>query len=96
MSEGAASEKLNTTGSRESHLARPFTSSSRLQPQTYNMNGMNGIAAPAGLWQEARNSDGRIYYFNTQTKVTQWDKPVELMNPAEVRCLVLLADSIRN
>ncbi|KAI9886448.1 MAG: hypothetical protein M1823_001766 [Watsoniomyces obsoletus] len=47
------------------------------------MNGMNGISPPAGLWQEARNSDGRIYYFNTQTKATQWDKPLELMNPAE-------------
>lgn len=45
------------------------------------MNGMNGIPA---LWQEARNTDGRIYYYNVQTKATQWTKPFELMTPAEV------------
>jgi len=40
----------------------------------------------SALWQEARNpADGRIYYYNTQTKETQWTKPVDLMTPAEVR-----------
>lgn len=38
-----------------------------------------------GLWQEARAPDGRVYYYNTQTKATQWTKPAELMGPAEVR-----------
>ena len=36
------------------------------------------------LWQEARSPDGRVYYFNAQTKATQWTKPVELMTPVEV------------
>lgn len=44
---------------------------------------MNGHMVP-NLWQEASNADGRIYYYNTVTKVTQWDKPVELMTPVEV------------
>lgn len=44
---------------------------------------MNGIVAPSGLWQEARHTDGRVYYYNTQTKATQWTKPEELMTPAE-------------
>lgn len=48
------------------------------------MNGINGHAAPPGLWQEARNADGRVYYYNTITKATQWNKPEELMTPAEV------------
>jgi len=48
-------------------------------------NGINGYAAAAVLWQEAKNSDGRIYYYNTITKATQWTKPEELMSPAEVR-----------
>ena len=39
------------------------------------------------LWQEARNADGRVYYYNTITKITQWDKPVELMTPVEVRSM---------
>ena len=48
------------------------------------MNGINGHTAPPGLWQEARNADGRVYYYNTITKATQWNKPEELMTPAEV------------
>jgi len=46
---------------------------------------MNGAPAGQSLWQEARNSDGRVYYYNVQTKATQWEKPVELMTPVEVR-----------
>lgn len=49
------------------------------------MNGITVVARPPGLWQEARNADGRVYYYNTQTKATQWTKPIELMTPAEVR-----------
>ncbi|KAI9928782.1 hypothetical protein ASPWEDRAFT_168755 [Aspergillus wentii DTO 134E9] len=47
---------------------------------------MNPMSAPSGaspLWQEARNSDGRVYYYNIQTKATQWAKPFELMTPIE-------------
>jgi hypothetical protein len=43
----------------------------------------NGHPVPA-LWQEARNTDGRVYYYNVQTKATQWTKPKELMTPVEV------------
>jgi hypothetical protein len=39
----------------------------------------------SAIWQEAKAQDGKIYYYNVQTKVTQWTKPVELMSPAEVR-----------
>ena len=48
------------------------------------MNSINGASGPPSLWQEARNTDGRVYYYNTQTKATQWNKPLELMTPAEV------------
>ena len=54
------------------------------------MNGTNGVVGPPGLWQEARNAEGRVYYYNTQTKATQWTKPVELMSPAEVRVFGVL------
>ncbi|KAL9104266.1 MAG: hypothetical protein Q9163_000762 [Psora crenata] len=47
------------------------------------MDGANGVAAPRGLWSEARNPEGRVYYYNTVTKATQWTKPIELMTPAE-------------
>jgi pre-mRNA-processing factor 40 len=53
------------------------------------MNGANGINGSSALWQEARNADGRVYYYNTITKATQWTKPEELMTPAEVRSFPL-------
>ena len=52
---------------------------------------MNGVNGAAGLWQEARNADGRVYYYNTQTKATQWAKPQELMTPGEV-CEIPLSE----
>jgi pre-mRNA-processing factor 40 len=60
-------------------------------------NGINGHGPAPVLWQEARNADGRVYYYNTITKATQWTKPEELMSPAEVyenslflRCLLII------
>lgn len=52
---------------------------------------MSGAAfpPPAGTWQEHRTPDGRIYYYNAITKVTQWTKPEEIMTPAEVCFYVL-------
>src|SRR5690606_26103937 len=29
-----------------------------------------------GEWKEATSSDGRIYYYNTVTKKTTWEKPI--------------------
>ncbi|KAK6335598.1 hypothetical protein TWF696_002365 [Orbilia brochopaga] len=37
----------------------------------------------SSLWQEARAPDGKTYYYNTQTKATQWQKPLEMMAPLE-------------
>jgi pre-mRNA-processing factor 40 len=48
------------------------------------MNPMPGQPGAPVLWQEARNAEGRVYYYNVQTKVTQWAKPIELMTPVEV------------
>ena len=49
------------------------------------MNGYDGGAGGAAAWQEHRTPDGRAYYYNAATKVTQWTKPEELMSGAEVR-----------
>lgn len=50
------------------------------------MNGINGhFGQPPNPWQEHKTQDGRAYYYNTFTKVTQWTKPEEMMGPAEVR-----------
>lgn len=50
---------------------------------------MDPNASAAALWQEARNAEGRAYYYNVQTKATQWTKPQELMTPVEVRTKIL-------
>jgi pre-mRNA-processing factor 40 len=75
------------------HLSPAFPSLSPASPKVAlialasKMNGaMNGHSAPPSLWQKARNADGRVYYYNTVTKATQWTKPEDLMTPAEVRC----------
>jgi len=49
------------------------------------MNGINGQGGAPSLWSEARNPEGRVYYYNTVTKATQWTKPEEMMTAAEVR-----------
>ena len=53
---------------------------------------MNGVTPPFGqppqVWQEHRTPDGRSYFYNTITKVTQWTKPEEMMGAAEVSMLL--------
>jgi pre-mRNA-processing factor 40 len=46
---------------------------------------MNGLPPIPVIWQEARTAEGRVYYYNVQTKATQWTKPPDLMTPQEVR-----------
>ncbi|RDA90366.1 hypothetical protein CP533_3368 [Ophiocordyceps camponoti-saundersi (nom. inval.)] len=55
------------------------------------MNGWANPPPPGGppppVWQEHHTPDGRAYYYNNVTKVTQWTKPEDLMSHAE-RALV--------
>ena len=55
--------------------------------QLGKMNGIPGPFPPVGgaAWTEHRTPDGRVYYYNAMTKVTQWTKPEDMMTPAEVR-----------
>ncbi|KAI1386714.1 uncharacterized protein F4822DRAFT_411032 [Hypoxylon trugodes] len=47
------------------------------------MNGVNGHYGQPNPWQEYKSPDGRVYYYNSITKATQWTKPEDLMSPAE-------------
>lgn len=69
--------KLNPRACSFSHLASVVLQASTMNP-------MNASSGAPALWQEARNPEGRVYYYNTQTKATQWTKPVELMTGVEV------------
>ena len=87
----AAIKRQNTkpSGSRRDRarhrIASRFASVLFTTLRPCKMNATNGATVPPGLWQEARNADGRVYYYNVQTKATQWQKPLELMTPAEVQ-----------
>lgn len=35
------------------------------------------------VWQELKAPDGRAYYYNPQTQVTQWQKPDEMLTPVD-------------
>jgi pre-mRNA-processing factor 40 len=39
---------------------------------------------PNQPWREHTTENGRVYFYNTQTKITQWNKPEPLMTPAEL------------
>ncbi len=52
-------------------------------------NGVNGHGSAPVLWSEARSAEGRVYYYNSITKETQWTKPEELMTPAEVSSMCI-------
>lgn len=37
----------------------------------------------SSLWTEHRSPDGRLYWFNTQSRASVWERPDELKSPAE-------------
>ncbi|KAJ1982601.1 U1 snRNP protein [Dimargaris xerosporica] len=41
----------------------------------------------ASVWQEARTPEGKVYFYNSLTKKTMWEKPDELKTPEEQRAL---------
>lgn len=60
------------------------------------MSGFPGqYGALATSWQEHHTPDGRAYYYNTATKVTQWTKPEEMMAPEEVRLPTMRQNMVR-
>lgn len=36
------------------------------------------------MWTEHKSLDGKVYFYNTETKQSTWEKPDELKSPAEV------------
>ncbi|KAF3434517.1 hypothetical protein FNV43_RR21602 [Rhamnella rubrinervis] len=41
------------------------------------------LSSDASDWREHTSADGRRYYYNRKTKLSSWEKPLELMTPTE-------------
>ncbi|KAK9325594.1 hypothetical protein V1517DRAFT_313765 [Lipomyces orientalis] len=41
------------------------------------------MSSSTSLWQEHKAADGRVYYYNTQTRESSWTKPDALLTPKE-------------
>lgn len=61
---------------------QPSVPISGTQPGTINI--------ASSDWQEHTAGDGKRYYYNKKTRQSSWEKPVELMTPIEVSCVLLL------
>jgi len=46
-------------------------------------------AAKRSEWSEHTAPDGRVYYYNSVTKHSLWEKPDELKTPSEVSILIM-------
>ena len=57
---------------------------SALEARHLVLTGLSTSGVVLSTTREASDKDGRKYYYNSQTKATQWTKPEDLMSAAEV------------
>lgn len=50
------------------------------------MPAMSSLSHPE--WSEHKSPDGRVYYYNSVSKQSSWEKPDDLKTPAEVCSLM--------
>ncbi len=50
-----------------------------LKLMLYSFQAATPVANDAGGWQTHYTAEGRPYYFNPSTNVTQWDAPANIM-----------------
>ena len=44
----------------------------------------------ASAWGEHKAPDGRIYFYNSVTKESSWEKPDDLKSPQEVKAFITI------
>ena len=49
----------------------------------WNGGGMGGGGGGASEWVEHTTPQGRVYYYNSRTEASVWEKPESLMTPGE-------------
>ena len=50
---------------------------------SWNGGGMGGAPGGASEWVEHTTPQGRVYYYNSRTEASVWEKPESLMTPGE-------------
>uniref|UniRef100_A0A0N4Z710 WW domain-containing protein n=1 Tax=Parastrongyloides trichosuri TaxID=131310 RepID=A0A0N4Z710_PARTI len=60
------------------------TGTTAMLPATASFSGQGELLNNASIWRELRTQDGKPYYFNIITKLSQWAKPEVLMVPQGV------------
>ncbi|XP_042506427.1 pre-mRNA-processing protein 40A-like isoform X2 [Macadamia integrifolia] len=63
-------------------LVTPIQQATQQQPVATNSQ-PNSSQQSSSDWQEHTSADGRRYYYNKKTRVSSWEKPLELMTPVE-------------
>lgn len=58
-----------------------FATESSVPSQSFTITASDG-------WTEHTTKDGRVYYFNTITQESQWEKPLSLQTPEEAQILL--------
>ncbi|KAG6554153.1 hypothetical protein Mapa_004069 [Marchantia paleacea] len=62
--------------------AQPPPAGASSLPGATSLSAQSSVPGPSD-WQEHTAPDGRRYYHNKRTKLSSWEKPVELMTPTE-------------
>ncbi|KAJ7967603.1 pre-mRNA-processing protein 40A-like [Quillaja saponaria] len=62
---------------------QPSSTTATALATTVQINSAKDASRPSTDWIEHTSSNGRRFYYNKKTKVSNWEKPLELMTPIE-------------
>ncbi|CAG0881360.1 unnamed protein product [Cyprideis torosa] len=79
----AAPQLISTEKARGTSPAQSSVNSSMRSPAQSGGKKEGAAGSKGSTWKEYKAEDGKPYYFNELTRESSWEKPKELMTPAE-------------